>query len=76
MGRGFACRVGRIAVAARGDLDRIRREQVFLASMAHRMLATNILTDPDALERLMAALRASVTVDDLAQHAGHQSCTN
>jgi LCP family protein required for cell wall assembly len=48
----------------RGDLDRIRRQQVFLASMAHRMLATNILTDPDALERLMAALRASVTVDD------------
>jgi LCP family protein required for cell wall assembly len=48
----------------RGDLDRIRRQQVFLASLTHRMLATNILTDPDALERLTAAIRASVTVDD------------
>jgi hypothetical protein len=40
------------------------------------MLATNILTDPDALERLMAARRASVTVDDLAQHAGHRRPTD
>jgi LCP family protein required for cell wall assembly len=47
----------------RGDLDRIRRQQVFLAALAHKMLSAGVLADPGALDRLTGALNTSVTVD-------------
>ena len=47
----------------RGDLDRITRQQAFLASMAHQVLSAGTLTDPAAMTRLTAALHASLTVD-------------
>jgi hypothetical protein len=71
MGRGFACRVGRIAVAARGDLDRIRRQQVFLASMAHRMLATDA-----ALTSVAPLSNAGTTLPSMPATAGQQTCIN
>ncbi len=48
----------------RGDLDRIRRQQVFLAALTHQVLAVGTLADPVALNHLVAALRSSVTVDE------------
>jgi LCP family protein required for cell wall assembly len=47
-----------------GDLDRIRRQQAFLASLAHRVFASNILTDPEAVDRLTGSLSTSLTVDE------------
>ncbi|GAA5160483.1 LCP family protein [Amycolatopsis dongchuanensis] len=46
-----------------GDLDRIRRQQAFLASMAHTVLAAGTLTDPAKLTKLVGALQQSVTID-------------
>lgn len=47
-----------------GDFDRVRRQQVFLAALAHQVLAAGTLTDPNAVNHLVAAVRSSVTVDD------------
>lgn len=47
----------------RGDLDRIVRQQVFLASAVNEVLSTGTLTDPQRLARLVSALRSSVALD-------------
>ncbi|MFS8582929.1 MAG: LCP family protein, partial [Limnochordales bacterium] len=39
----------------RGDLDRIVRQQAFMAGLAKKVLSTQTLTDPDKLNDLVAA---------------------
>ena len=46
-----------------GDLDRIRRQQAFLASVAHTVLSAGTLTDPARLTNLLDAVQRSVTID-------------
>jgi len=46
-----------------GDLDRIKRQQVFMASMAHKILSTGTLTSPSALSGLTTAVKKSVVLD-------------
>jgi LCP family protein required for cell wall assembly len=46
-----------------GDLDRIARQQVFLAGATERLLSTNTLADPFALGRISEAVSRSVTLD-------------
>jgi LCP family protein required for cell wall assembly len=46
-----------------GDLDRIKRQQVFMASMAHKILSTGTLTNPTSLSNLIAAVKKSVVLD-------------
>jgi LCP family protein required for cell wall assembly len=46
-----------------GDLDRIARQQVFLASAANRLLSAGTLANPFALDRLTGVLARSVTLD-------------
>ncbi|MBA8826928.1 LCP family protein required for cell wall assembly [Saccharopolyspora lacisalsi] len=48
----------------RGDLDRIVRQQVFMAAVAGKALSTGTLSDPAKLERLVAAARDSVVLDE------------
>jgi LCP family protein required for cell wall assembly len=47
----------------RGDLDRIVRQQAFLASALKKVLSAGTLTDPDRLERLADAVRRSLVLD-------------
>jgi LCP family protein required for cell wall assembly len=46
-----------------GDLDRIVRQQVFLASAAKKILSAGTLTNPSALAGLANTVRASLTTD-------------
>jgi LCP family protein required for cell wall assembly len=46
-----------------GDLDRIKRQQVFMASMAHTVLSAGTLTSPTKLSNLVDAIKKSVTID-------------
>ena len=46
-----------------GDLDRARRQQVFLSSMAHTVLSSNSLTDATKRAALVDAVDKAVTVD-------------
>ncbi|MCD2192062.1 LCP family protein [Actinomycetospora endophytica] len=46
-----------------GDLDRVRRQQVFLSSMAHTVLSSNTLTDSTERDALIAAVDKALTVD-------------
>ncbi|HEX5121576.1 MAG TPA: LCP family protein [Pseudonocardiaceae bacterium] len=46
-----------------GDLGRIVRQQVFLASAAHKVLSAGTLTSPHRLSALMNAMRKSVITD-------------
>jgi LCP family protein required for cell wall assembly len=46
-----------------GDLDRARRQQVFLSSMAHTVLSSNTLTDSTKRDALVAAVDKALTVD-------------
>ena len=46
-----------------GDLDRARRQQVFLSSMAHTVLSSNTLTDSTKRVALVAAVDKAVIVD-------------
>lgn len=46
-----------------GDLDRIRRQQAFLASMSRKILSSGTLGDPLTLARLLDAVRGSVVLD-------------
>ncbi|TVT21784.1 LCP family protein [Amycolatopsis acidiphila] len=46
-----------------GDLDRIRRQQAFMASMAHTVLSAGTLTDPTKLGNLIDAVKKTVTID-------------
>ncbi len=47
----------------RGDLDRVTRQQVFMASLASKILSTGTLTSPGKLSQLQGALSSSVTLD-------------
>ncbi len=46
-----------------GDLDRARRQQVFLSSMAHTVLSSDTLTDSTKRNALVAAVDKAITVD-------------
>lgn len=46
-----------------GDLDRIARQQAFLAGLANRLLSTGTLTDPRAVRRLVEAVSRHVVLD-------------
>ena len=46
-----------------GDLDRIARQQAFLAGLASRMLSTGTLSDPGAVRRLVDAVTRNVVLD-------------
>ncbi|WP_051159008.1 LCP family protein [Tsukamurella sp. 1534] len=47
----------------RGDLDRITRQQVFMASLASKVLSTGTLTNPTKINQLQSAISTSVTLD-------------
>ncbi|MBB5923052.1 LCP family protein required for cell wall assembly [Actinoalloteichus hoggarensis] len=47
-----------------GDLDRIVRQQVFLAALVDQVLSTGTLTDPGRLHDLLDAMQSSVVLDD------------
>jgi LCP family protein required for cell wall assembly len=46
-----------------GDLDRIRRQQAFMASMAHTILSAGVLTNTSKLTSLIDAIKQSITID-------------
>lgn len=48
----------------RGDLDRIVRQQAFMASLVHQALKTGTLTNPSKLSDLSQAVRRSVVIDE------------
>jgi LCP family protein required for cell wall assembly len=48
----------------RGDLDRIVRQQVFMAAVANKVLSTRTLADPSKLQGLMDAAQKSVVLDE------------
>ncbi len=57
-----------------GDLSRIRRQQVFLAAVADKVLSAGTLTDPAALRGLVEVAQRSVVLDrdwDLLAFAQH-----
>ncbi|MBW0117269.1 LCP family protein [Pseudonocardia abyssalis] len=47
-----------------GDLSRIRRQQVFLAAVADKVLSAGTLTDPTALGSLIEVVQQSVVLDE------------
>ncbi len=47
----------------RGDLDRVRRQQAFLAGLASRVLSAGTLTDPGKVTALLDAIKTSVVLD-------------
>ncbi|WP_191334824.1 LCP family protein [Amycolatopsis acidiphila] len=47
----------------RGDLDRVVRQQVFMAGMAQKVLSAGTLTDPGKLSDLTAAIKKSVVLN-------------
>jgi len=46
-----------------GDLDRIRRQQAFMAGMAQKVLSAGTLADPGKLAALADAIKKSVVLD-------------
>ncbi|MGH3797566.1 MAG: LCP family protein [Pseudonocardiaceae bacterium] len=48
----------------RGDLDRVVRQQVFLASLAHRVLSAGTLANPGRINELVNATQQSLVLDD------------
>ncbi len=46
----------------RGDLDRVVRQQVVMASLAHRIISNQTLSSPATLKRLEAAVQRSVVI--------------
>lgn len=46
-----------------GDLDRVIRQQVFLAGLANKVLSAGTLTDPGKLNSLVDAIQKAVVVD-------------
>ncbi|HEY5856575.1 MAG TPA: LCP family protein [Aldersonia sp.] len=48
----------------RGDLDRIVRQQVFMASLVHEVLSAQTLANPAKLSQLSDAVSRSVVLDD------------
>ncbi|WP_413228042.1 LCP family protein [Corynebacterium qintianiae] len=60
----------------RGDLDRIVRQQVYMASLVQKMLSAGTLTNPGKLRELSNAAERSVTLDegwDIARFAQQMS---
>lgn len=56
-----------------GDLDRIRRQQAFMASLSRKILSSGTLADPVTLTRLLNAVQQSVVLDggwDVLRFAG------
>lgn len=47
----------------RGDLDRITRQQAYMASLVNKVLSSSTLTDPSALNRINKAVQRSVVLD-------------
>ncbi len=47
----------------RGDLDRITRQQAYLASLANKILSAKTLSSPGQLSRLNDAVSRSLTID-------------
>jgi LCP family protein required for cell wall assembly len=47
-----------------GDLDRITRQQAFLAGTARRALSAGTLTDPARVDRLLRAVTRHVVIDE------------
>ncbi|MEU8633374.1 LCP family protein [Amycolatopsis sp. NPDC048633] len=47
-----------------GDFDRVRRQQVFLASLARQVLSAGTLADPGKLSDLIEAVKRSVVLDN------------
>ncbi|WP_308015146.1 LCP family protein [Nocardia coffeae] len=48
----------------RGDLDRIVRQQVFMASLVHQALSAKILANPSKLDALSKAVGRTIVLDD------------
>ncbi|WP_206037704.1 LCP family protein [Rhodococcus sp. HNM0569] len=48
----------------RGDLDRIVRQQVFMASLVNKVLSARTLSDPAKLGQLSGAVERSVVLDE------------
>ncbi|HEX4704022.1 MAG TPA: LCP family protein [Pseudonocardiaceae bacterium] len=46
------------------DLEREQRQQAFLASMAHKVLSSGVLTSPGTLNSLIGAIQGAVTIDN------------
>ncbi|HXV93601.1 MAG TPA: LCP family protein, partial [Pseudonocardia sp.] len=46
-----------------GDLDRIQRQQAYLAGLAQRLISAGTLTDPERTSRLVAAVSDHVVLD-------------
>jgi LCP family protein required for cell wall assembly len=46
------------------DIEREQRQQAFLASMAHKMLSSGVLTNPGTLNNLIGAIQGAVTIDN------------
>lgn len=46
-----------------GDLDRVRRQQAFLAGLAHQLFSSGTLTSPGRISDLVDALTKSVVLD-------------
>lgn len=45
------------------DLDRSRRQQAFIASLAHQLKQTSTLTNPAKLQRILDAAESNIAVD-------------
>ncbi|MEQ3553296.1 LCP family protein [Pseudonocardia nematodicida] len=59
-----------------GDLDRVRRQQAFLAGLTHRLLSAGTLADPAAVTALLRAVNGAVVLDqgwDLTSMIAHAS---
>ncbi|GAB3289977.1 LCP family protein [Parasphingorhabdus pacifica] len=48
----------------RGDLDRVVRQQAFLAGLVRSMLDAGVLTDPTKLRRVIESVQASLVLDE------------
>lgn len=48
----------------RGDLDRIVRQQVYMASLVHEVLSAKTLSNPGKLGQLSSAVQRSVVLDE------------
>ena len=48
----------------RGDLDRVVRQQVVMASLAHKVISGKTLSSPATLDRLQEAVQRSVVLSD------------
>jgi LCP family protein required for cell wall assembly len=47
-----------------GDLDRVVRQQVFMAGLAKKILSTGVLTDQSKLTALISAVTKSIVLDE------------